>query len=102
MGFDVVERVEVFHHILKHLFALFDDAICSEEKDVVDVRLEERDGEPAAVDRRVLTSLSVEAGDVGGRFLVVGGQAFVVLSSLAVLLPSLSPSGSVPDNYSNE
>lgn len=29
MGFDVVERVEVFHRILKHLFALFDDAICN-------------------------------------------------------------------------
>lgn len=29
MGLDVVERVEVFHHILKHLFALFDDAIYS-------------------------------------------------------------------------
>lgn len=29
MGLDEVERVEVFHHILKHLLALFDDAICS-------------------------------------------------------------------------
>lgn len=72
-----------------------------EEKDVLDVRLE-RDSDLVAVDQRVLTSLSVEAGDVGGRFLVVGGQAFVVLSSLAVLLPSLSPSGSAPDNYSDE
>lgn len=72
-----------------------------EEKDVLDVRLE-RDSDLVAVDRCALTSLSVEAGDVGGCFLVVGGQAFVVLSSLAVLLPSLSPSGSVPDNYSDE
>lgn len=29
MGLDEVERVEVFHHIFKHLLALFDDAICS-------------------------------------------------------------------------
>lgn len=29
MGLDEVERVEVLHHILKHLLALFDDAICS-------------------------------------------------------------------------
>lgn len=72
-----------------------------EEKDVLDVRLE-RDSDLVAVDRRALTSLGVEAGDVGGGFLVVGGQPFVVLSSLAVLLPSLSPSGSVPDNYSDE
>lgn len=57
---------------------------------------------PVAVERRALTSLSIEAGDVGGRLLVVRGQAFVVLSSLAVLLPSLSPSGSAPDNDSHE
>lgn len=29
MGLDEVEGVEVFHHVLKHLLALFDDAICS-------------------------------------------------------------------------
>lgn len=28
MGLDEVERVEIFHHILKDLLALFDDAIC--------------------------------------------------------------------------
>lgn len=51
---------------------------------------------------RALTSLSVEAGDVGGRLLVVGGQAFVVLGSLAVLLASLSPSGSAPHKDARE
>lgn len=56
---------------------------------------------PVAADRRALTSLGVEAGDVGGRLLVIRGQAFVVLSSLAVLLPSLSSSGSAPDNDSH-
>lgn len=50
------------------------------------------------LDQHVLTSLSIEAGKVGGCLLVIGGQAFVVLGSLAILLPSLSPSGSAPDN----
>lgn len=77
-----------------------------EEKDVLDVRLE-RGGDPVQSllllwCGAVLTSLSGDAGDVSGRFLVVRGQAFIVLSSLAVLLPSLSPSGTVPDNNSDE
>lgn len=29
MRLDVVEGVEVFHHIFKHFLALFDDALCS-------------------------------------------------------------------------
>lgn len=96
MGFDAVKRMEVFHDILKYFLALLDDALCRRQTLVRHKPHNFLVWSPPC--ESLLTFLSVKAGDVGGRFLVVGWEAFFMLRSLPVLLSSLSPSGSAPNN----
>lgn len=70
MGFDAVKRMEVFHDILKYFLALLDDALCRRQTLVRHRQHNFLVWSPPC--ESFLTFLSVKAGDVGGRFLVVG------------------------------
>lgn len=97
MGFDVVERVKVFQHVLEHFLTFPADALWTVQKALVSTFAHFEIGAANGW----LTFLHVEAGDVSGGFLVVGWQPFFMLRSLSVLLSSLSPSGSTATHKHN-
>lgn len=100
MAFDIVKRVKVLDHILKHFLGVVDDAIWMGQKSRVRRSILRPPLFLSAAVANDDTSVYVEAGDVSGGFLIVGRKAFIVLRSLAVLLSRLSPpgAGSRPQN----